>query len=182
MAPLQAERKREFQLTFNLDQVLRFSVQRAGRENETVELRVVMNELTETCFETVRGRLFFHKDKHSFYFYRLEGDDPWLAMMFAAAPRLPLVYDAKLHWRDVVPASAVYGRWLRALLLFVKAFRHDFGEVTYSGHWRSTSVIEADVTGPGLHIDAIEVELDTRTGFRRIRLGEIVLEKIDDDA
>jgi hypothetical protein len=180
VSPLQAERKREFQLTFNLDQILRFSAHRPGRSTQTIELRVVMNELTETCFETLRGRLYFHRDKHSFYFYRLEGDDPWLAMMFAAMPRLPLVYDAGLHWCDVAPASAVYGRWLRALLLFVKAFRPEFGELVYSGHWQSTMVVSASLTGPGLRIDDIEVELDSRTGFRRIRLGDIMLEKVDD--
>ncbi len=180
VSPLQAERKREFQLTFNLDQVLQFTATRPGRPDVTVELRVVMNELTETCFETSRGRLYFHKDKHSFYFYRLEGNDPWLAIMFAAMPRLPLVYDAKLHWRDVVPASAVYGRWLRALLLFVKAFRHEFGELVYSGRWQSAMVVSASLAGPGLRIEDVEVELDKRSGFHCIRFGENVLEKIDE--
>jgi urea transporter len=175
--PLYLDRDLDFQMTFLLDSCYTFKAIQEGKADQWLNLTVAMMPGGETYFDSGHGKLFFNKDSHSFYFYRIEGDDPWLAMLFTALPRLPLVYHQSMHWKDSPPAAAISNGWHKQLINLLRAFYHNIGLATYTAQWTSKNIISGQIEGRLLNQSlSTEVTLHPNSGFKRIVLGQRCLE------
>ncbi len=169
--PLHPNRDLEFKTTFILDQRFTYEAFQGEQLVRTVTLSVCMAAGGETYFDSGKAKLFFAKDAHSFYFYRLEGNDPWLSLLFAALPRMPLVYHQDMTWEDMPPVSAVAFGWRKHFLNLARAFYHHIGKIHYSAHWESNRIITGTLQNGG-KILPVKLELDNKLGFSLVRLGE----------
>jgi len=173
--PLTPDPGIERRLTFLLDQRLTYRVRHQGREREPLGLLVRMVG-TETCLESDRGRLFFSRDRIGFQFYRIEGDDPRLAVIFRALPRVPIGGGNGLKWRDRPPAEPPHGR-LRGLVRELRSVVDpDIAFARYEACWIDGSRIEGLLVEPDGRSLPVQAELHPRLGLSRIRLGDDELE------
>ncbi len=175
--PIRPDRGLEFRTAFFLDARMRFRKLESDRTVGFLELTVGHDQAGESYFDSGTGRLYFARNEHSFYCYRLEGTDPWLGLLFAAVPRLPLVYRHDIYWRDVLPLAAVSGRWRAGALNFVRALFHRLGQSQYHAGWDKGGVVSGVLEdgGDGSR-KVIEAVLHPRLGFSRVRVGERVLQ------
>nr|VFJ68139.1 MAG: Urea transporter [Candidatus Kentron sp. FW] len=165
---------------FILERQFTFRARQGERRPETVTWNVGMADNGETYLDSGKGRLFFNKDQCSFYFYRLEGDDPWLSLLFTALPRMPLMYRRGMDWQDTPPVFAVGRGWRKHLANLAMAFHHGITKIEYTSAWESEGVITGTVRGRffGKPLP-IHVVLDPQSGFSRIRVGDRWLEYSD---
>ncbi len=178
--PLRPNRTLEFQTAFILDQHFTFQAWQGKRQAQAVTLKVCMAASSETYFDSGKGKLFFAKNDHSFYFYRLEGNDPWLSLLFAALPRMPLVYRRGMTWEDVPPVSAVIFGWRKQLFNLARAFYHNMGQVQYTGCWDTEGVITGTVQS-GFKQLPVRFVLHEKLGFSHICVGEQRLERQEEN-
>jgi len=180
--PLYAERSLEYKTTFVLEQTFNYLAVDEHNQTSDLILTTRMNALSETYFDSGKGKLFFNRDKHSFYFYRLEGADPWLALLFTALPRLPLLYRTNMSWQDKLPVMAALGGWRRHLTSLARAINHNYGQLNYHAHWHHEGLIRGQFTinKHANSIQYIEVELHPQLGFKRVQLGERRLELLEE--
>src|SRR6185437_3480021 len=101
--PLYPDKRLDHATGFVLDEVYQFGVTQCGKAKGQFQVKVSMALDGTFYFESARGRLYFGKHEGTFYIYRLEGNDPWLSLLFLALPRLPLSYRDGLTWLDYVP-------------------------------------------------------------------------------
>ncbi len=171
--PLYADRALEFRMAYPLDTELVFQSRQADSGDKLFSLRVCMNDLGERYFDSGKGQLFFASDDNSFYFYRLEGDDDRLALMFSALPRIPLTYRRHMSWKDSPPMAAVRSGWSRRLINLVRAWNPHFAESCYRAHWARQGLIQGVLSRGGKAEDElVEVVLHERLGFSRLRVGD----------
>jgi len=179
--PLFADRGLEYRTAFPLETTLQYRVMRHQKQVGELNLRVAMGVEGESYFESPQGRLYFARDTHSFYFYRLEGDDPALALMFAALPRLPLVYRHDMQWQDMPPLSAVTEGWRKHLINLARACSHKVGCRHYMARWSGGGAVHGMVElGSEATQAVVEVTLHPKLGFSQLRVGEhcLILEEI----
>jgi len=167
-----------------LDSRWRFEVRSAHGEVEESEAVVTMNALGETCLESSRGRLFFHRDLHQFYFYRLEGNDPGFVALFRFLPRLPLAYQKGLEWRDWLPLAVCGSRRRRHLVTLARVLFPDMGKIGWRGWFAGKRCVEGVITQEGGE-EPFELELSEGHGLLRVaRNGrtELVVSPAADEA
>lgn len=182
--PLYAERSMEYKTAFVLEHLFHYHAYESDGSMQPITLKVGMDSVGETYLCRInRGddvkqnlssdRLFFNRDQHSLYFYRLEGSDPWLAMIFAAVPRLPLLYRSKMRWVDQLPVAAVLSGWRQHLLNLARTVNHQIGQLNYQAHWHHEGVIHGRLNLNNAHQpdQEVEVRLHQQLGFELIRLG-----------
>lgn len=177
--PLYAEKRLDEATTFILDEEQHYAVVRRGRPAGQLRLRAAVGADGVHYFQSARARLYFGKHEGTFYFYRLEGNDPALAAMFLALPRLPLAYQQGLTWHDCVP-SRVATRGLRRAAARLASFVYPPltrvpVTLRFAGPQRIESRLESAILG--LKRTA-HVELDPRGGFASIAAGEIELRRM----
>ncbi len=177
LEPACSDRGLEFRTAFALGARMRYRNFEAGRHMGYLELVVRHDDAGESYFDSGSGRLYFARNEHSFYFYRLSGADPWLALLFAAVPRLPLAYRHDIYWRDVLPLAAVSNGWRAGVLSSARALFHRLGRSHYRAVWNEGGVVSGvlDDGGDGSR-KATEAVLHPRLGFSRVRVDERVLQ------
>lgn len=179
---LHPEKSLDLKMAFVLDEAFSYQVKRNGVKAEKVTLTVRMAPDGTFYFDSGRGRLYFGKHEGTFYHYRVDGDDPALRCLMTALPRLPLALREGMHWRDSIPVGLVTGRWRSALLLWLRSFHHALAQADVSLKARSGTLIEGSVVGKGATRVRLEttVELDDHRGLRRVVVGNVTLERLDD--
>ncbi len=144
VAPLYPSDALSLASTLVLDSRLKLTLE-AGSAPVSREAQVKMNALAETFLQTEKGRLFFHRERHQFYFYRLEGGDEILAALFRFLPRLPLGYEKGLRWSDSLPTAVRARRWQRAGLDLARVLFPRLGEVRWEGGFTGRDRIEGRI-------------------------------------
>ncbi len=91
------------------------------------------------------ARLYFYKTDEIFYFYRLEGKDPILQLLFRALPRIPFTYEDNLEWKDSLPMKITMPSWQYGALIFLSSFKHDLVDMDYTGRFTSRNTIRSTV-------------------------------------
>ncbi|MEG3640494.1 urea transporter [Magnetococcus sp. PR-3] len=157
--------------TFMLDQSFIFETQVAKQPRQLLELRVEMSELGERALASDQGRLYFSKDHHQFYFYRLEGSDPWLATLFAALPRVPLVDYPQLIWQDQPPMAATQPGWQGRMKMLVKAVRPSAYTARYEARWQGPGHIVGQLQQADGSDTPVEIVIDPVSGIQQVMLG-----------
>jgi len=176
--PLYAERSLEYKTAFVLEQEFHYRAYDESDNETTLLLKVCMDSNGETYLGSDKGKLFFNRNKHSFYFYRIEGNDTWLALIFSAIPRLPLLYRAKMTWQDQLPVAAAVSDWHRHLINLARAINYRVGRLEYNASWYREGVIHGylNINNKTSNERKIEVKLHKQLGFELIRLGQRRLE------
>lgn len=128
-------------------------------------------------FESGDGsRLYFGKHAGTFFFYRLEGEDPWLRLLFKALPKLPLGYKEDLAWNDVLAIGAVYTGWRRMLLRLMCVFRPSLAGVSTRHRFLRRDVVETRIDDPlGIHNAPITVTLGADVPVESVSAGRLKL-------
>ncbi len=179
--PLFADKGLDARMSFVLDDTFRYRVLREGVEIGRTEWAVRMAPDGTFFFDSGRGRLYFGKHEDTFYFYRLEGRDPYLQALFLALPRLPLAYRKDLEWSDHVPLGVVTRGPRRAVVQLLRSVRHDFGRVDVEMKFTDEFTVEGRVSSGLLRTERRTlVTLDAYRGFRSIQADDLTLERTDD--
>jgi tetratricopeptide (TPR) repeat protein/urea transporter len=177
--PLYADKRLDEATMFLLDDEQHYQVLYRGRSDGILRLRTAVGPDGVQFLHSDRARLYFGKHEGTFYFYRLEGDDPRLAAMFLALPHLPLAYHPDLAWRDWVP-TRVATRGLRRECARLASFVYPPlaripVRLRFAGPQRVESLVESAFLG--LRI-ATHAELDPQGGFASFRAGQVELRRI----
>lgn len=171
--PAHSDNGLEFLMAFPQDTRLVYKKQFAGQPATLLELTVRINDSGESYFDSGKGRLFFNHDEYSFYFYRLEGNDPDLAFMFTALPRMPFSFRHKMEWHDSPPLGAVLPGWKNRLLGFFKSLQPLISSSNYRAFWARPDLIQGIlIRGNASQGELVEVLLDNKRGISEMRVGE----------
>ena len=185
---LPAEKALESQMGFVLDEVYRFQVKGCdrdrfpGAQEGLVEFTVRMAPDSTFYLDSGRGRLYFGKEEGTFYFYRMEGDDPCLRALFLALPRLPLAYRQGLAWDDHVPAGLVTTGLRRAMVRLVRSVHPRLGTVAVRLSFKKEGTVTGRVESGLLRGEwKTRVVLHRFRAFQTVQVGDLLLERIDDE-
>jgi hypothetical protein len=185
---LPVEKALENRMGFVLDEMYRFRVAECDRDRfpdareGLLEVTVRMAPDATFYLDTGRGRLFFGSEEGTFYFYRMDGNDPCLRALFLALPRLPLAYRDGLAWADHVPAGLVTTGLRRALIRLVQSVHPRLGTVAVHLSFEQENMVTGHVTSRLLRGDwETRVVLHPRRGFQSVRVGDLYMERIDDE-
>ena len=179
LGSMHVEQRLDELTTFLFDDVQEYEVLRRQRPAGRLRIRTVAADDGTCFFQTPRARLYFGKHEGTFYFYRLDGADPHLRLLLLALPRLPLAYQAGLKWQDYVPLSVATSGVRRFLARGASFFYPRLARVavtqSFSGPNTVDTVVESKLLG--LKVKA-SVELDPRSGFSALRMGNLDLQRI----
>ncbi|MBA2847930.1 peptidoglycan DD-metalloendopeptidase family protein [Thermosulfuriphilus ammonigenes] len=161
----------ESKFSFVLDEEIIYEVNREVGEPETLCLKVCMAPDGTYFFDSGSDRLYFSKDQGTFYLLRHDGGDEALKALFLALPRVPLVYQKELCWKDNLPLEAYFGPLKRALFTFMASFRRDLARVTGTYFFSSSEEIQGEVQG-GVDRTRVKtfVRLDPLKGLSLVRV------------
>ncbi len=115
-----------------LGETLVFQVRKSGLDHGQVRFRVEMTENGTMALVSERGKMFYSCSGHGFLAIKVEGDDPWLRVIFLALPRLPPAYRLGLTWQDSLPVGLVLTGLHRELARFMTLF---------SSNWASAQAV-----------------------------------------
>lgn len=162
--------------TFNLDDVLHYEVLCHGKLTDRLDLTVRMAPDGTFYFESRLGKLYFGKRASTFYFYRLDGQDPWLRLLFLALPRLPMVHEDRLRWHDFVPLGVATSGVRRVMARLASAFYPELARVRVEQAFHGRNVVESQIRSAALALNVTaRVELDADNGFGSIQVGRFEL-------
>ncbi len=171
--PLVADRSLQYRAALPLGETLRYRVGEGGVSEGTMELVVRMDELGQYFLDSGKGQLYFALDPSGFYFYRMDGNDPWLAVLFQALPHLPLGYERGMTWSDSVPLAVLERGWRRRLIELFRSFWHGAGRNRFRGCWVADGVVEGQLSRAyATRARKTRVVLSQRMGFSEVRVGD----------
>ncbi len=178
--PLFPDRGMDLLTAHVLDQEFYFDVLRHGKQAGQLIVTVQMSPDGTYCFASRDAKLYFGKHEGTFYFYRLDGEDPWLAALFAALPRLPLSYRESLIWRDCLPARVALRSWRRHVAGLLSAFNPRLAGVETEQTFMSRYRIRTHTHSKFLRVKHnAEVELHPQSGICRIQTDELELRRVE---
>lgn len=170
---------------FMLNDKLAFEIVRNGwptrrRLNLTVKMALDGTFYFESA---AGGRLYFGKHDGTFYFYRADGHDELLELMYRALPKLPLVRAPHLAWRDMVwrdalPIGLVTRGWRRAALRLLAPFVEWAGRAEATSRFVGRREIETTIAVPGGVPKTLSVTLDENFGFALFHDGSTELRAV----
>ena len=177
------------QMGFVLDEVYRFRVQGCdkdrfpGSREGLVELTVRMAPDSTFYLDSGRSRLYFGTEEGTFYFYRMEGDDPCLRAFFLALPRIPLAYRQGLVWEDHLPAGLVTSGLRRALIRLARSVHPRLGTVAVHLSFKEGGTVTGRVESGLLRGEwRTRAVLHPFRGFQSVQVGDLLMERIDDES
>ena len=115
-----------------LDETLLFQVRKCGMEHGQARFRTEMTENGNMALVSERGKMSYIRSWQGFLAISLDGDDPWLRILFLALPRLPPAYRLGLTWQESLPVGLVLTGLRREFARFMTLF---------SPHWASVQAV-----------------------------------------
>ncbi|MCK4762408.1 MAG: urea transporter, partial [Candidatus Aminicenantes bacterium] len=97
-------------------EVHRYEVVKKGKIIDFLQLQVGVSADGTMYFDSGRGKLYFGRSGGTFFFYSLEGRDPYLKTMLTALPQLPPACRKTLHWKEPLPVSVLLRGWQKAVV------------------------------------------------------------------
>lgn len=176
LEPVTPDRALGQALTFPLDTQLHFSITQKGRAIAQLTLTVRMAADGSFYLDSGNAKLFFSRDEDRFIFHRLDGDDPWLALLFLAMPRLPLARQPGQQWFDYLPISLVMTGLRLILYQFCSSFYPRLASARYVGQWQSDDTLIGMVTIPKVaHKIPTSATFDRDNQLVRVSVGDRAL-------
>jgi len=88
--------------TFILDNPYRFDVYKHQKKCGELNLKTGMAIDGTVYLESPTAKLYLGKWGNIWYVYGIEGNDPWLNLIYQAWSKMPLTYQKNLSWTDIV--------------------------------------------------------------------------------
>jgi len=180
--PAASDPRLEAATDFLLNEKLTFEIHRRRKPAGELTLDVKMAiDGTLYLHAPGRGKLYFGKLDGTFYFYRLDGRDELLGLLYTALPRLPLVRGLRPSpttavWRDVIPVGLVASRLGRLVALAAAPLVPSCARVSVVQRYVGPTTIETEIAPTRFSKGSTSrVELDLARGFHSIRRGELEL-------
>lgn len=143
-----------------LGETLLFQVRKCGLDHGQVRLRVRMSENGTTALVSERGKMFYSRSGNGFLAISVEGDDPWLRVLFLALPSLPPAYRPGLTWQESLPVSFVLTGLQRELARIMTFF---------SSNWASAQAVyrfeDSVSVAASIKYKPLSVQMDIHTEF-----------------
>ncbi|HBB31921.1 MAG TPA: hypothetical protein DC064_08990, partial [Cyanobacteria bacterium UBA9273] len=133
-----------------LDARLEFVATRKGKAVGQLRAKVRMAADGSFYLDSGKGKLFFGQDENKFMFHRLDGEDPWLALLWVALPQLPLVQPNGQQWQDYLPVGIVTTGLRRLLYQFASSFVPQLASARYVAQWQSRETLAGSLAIPGI--------------------------------
>ncbi len=179
VTPLPTDQAAQNRISFALDEAFSFDCYDQGMLIDTCYWTVKMAPDGTFYLDSGRARLYFGHHEGTFYFYHMQGRDPYLRLLFLALPRMPLAYGENLSWEDHVPVGTLCTGVRKAVVLLISSFYHNFNKVQCVCRYTSQRVIEGTLTARALPIAGQTlIELDEQHGFKRLRYGDMELKRV----
>jgi urea transporter/murein DD-endopeptidase MepM/ murein hydrolase activator NlpD len=149
--PLYPDKSLEHSLNFLLDDTFSYEVLENGARIAEFDLKVRMADDGIFYLDSGKGKLYFGRDNGTFSFYRVEGEDRYLNMIFSALPSIPLSCREDMAWTDFLPARTVTGGIRKIVSDVCSSFYHPVArvqsELRFTGRTRVSSVIGSRALG-----------------------------------
>jgi len=172
--PLTTDPQFDARTNFVLDDELTYDVFQAGCPIDHLRLQIKLAADATYYLESAHGKLYFGKYDGTFYVQRVEGDDPYLKLLFLSCPRLPLAFREGLVWYDYVPASLVLRgvrRWFSSL---AAVFWPEFARIRVEQRFTDRHRLTATAAATALRFQqAATVELDEQVGWAAVTVGDL---------
>jgi len=163
-----------------LDQEYTYEVLEKGLKKSELNLTVKMAPDGTFYFDSGKGRLYFGKHENTFYFYQIEGNDPYLHIIFSALPRLPLGYREHLSWEDYIPIGIISRGLKKAVFLFLSSFYHGLARISGEFSYKNKRLIEGRISANILQKEAFsQVVIDEELGFQSVRFNDFEFRRVD---
>lgn len=151
LEPVTIDRTLSQAFTFPLDTQLRFKVVQKGRICGELSATAKMAANGAFYLDSGKAKLFFSRNDDGFMFHYLEGEDPRLALLFLAIPKLPLARrQCGQQWQDYLPIGMVTSGWHRIFYQFGSSFNPQLASARYIGEWRSQHILSGSIAIPGI--------------------------------
>ncbi|HHO58606.1 MAG TPA: peptidase M23, partial [Thiotrichales bacterium] len=167
---------------FVLDEVFSYEVYHKDSKIDQLSFKVKMSELSSYYLESDRGRLYFGKQYGNFYFYSVEGKDPYLKLVYLALSTLPLSYVPQLKWRDCITNSLVLNRWQASTAGLLNSFYTDWVSTVASYQYLDETTVKGKISNAFFGVElATQVQLDPVSHFKSVTVGDYRLQLIEKD-
>jgi urea transporter len=177
--PLYGQPNLEIQTSFILDDVYQYDVFKNGKKIDELTLKVKMLPDGMFYFDSGRGKLYFGQNESVFYFYSIEGRDPYLKLMLLALPRLPMACRENLLWHDYVPIGQVLSGLSKTIVLFISSFHHDFSKIKAYLKCTHKNKVIGLIQSPLLGVNKkTAVEWGDGRGFTTIKVDDFELQRV----
>jgi hypothetical protein len=165
-----------------LGERLLFQVRKCGLDHGQVRLRVEMNENGTMALVSECGKMIYSRSGHGFLAISLEGDDPWLRVLFWALPRLPPAYRLGLTWQENLPVSLVLTGLQRELARFMTLFSSSWASAQAVYRFEDSMSVAASIEYKvlGVHMD-IHTEFDSQGLPGSIRFADLELKRVENE-
>ncbi|CAK0771654.1 putative urea transporter [Azospirillaceae bacterium] len=179
--PCFPDKEQESRMTFMLDDRHRYQVFRRGKQ--IGELNLIVRCAIDGTFylDSGRARLYIGSCNSTFYVYSMEGNDPWLRLIFLALPRMPLVVREGLAWADQIPIGVMVWGPLKSLLLLVASAFPSVADIRATLVLKNRFQIVGSVEYPLIRMSRqVQVDLETNVGLSRVVVDEWELRRINE--
>ncbi|WP_027185895.1 urea transporter [Desulfovibrio inopinatus] len=147
LAPLPIDMQRHAGWELALDTSMTFCLN-SETASTAVTMTVGMADDGSRFLETENGRLYYANTPGSLLFLRHEGNDPSLALIFAAMPRLPFGGEPGITWTEPVPATLPCFGWRRFLAPLLASFHHRLGVNTAIVRLTARNTLQTELRCP----------------------------------
>ncbi|MBF0349738.1 MAG: urea transporter [SAR324 cluster bacterium] len=180
IAPLHKDMSLETKTSFILDQEYQYEVWKADKKIDHFSLIVKMALDGSFYFQSDKAKLYFGQYEGTFYLYHIDGDDPYLKLLFMAIPRMPLNFQEKLAWEDYMNVRTMFGKTATAMILLLSSFSHRLSQIHATYRFLDKITIEGLVKSTIWRKQyRTRLELDEVRGFHYICVNDIELKKIN---
>lgn len=136
---------------FPLETQLHFTMMEKNRVSSQVLTTMRMAVDGSFYLDSGKAKLFFSRHEDCFMFHRLEGNEPALALLFMAMPKLPLTTpEIGQQWCDYLPISLVTTGLRRLLYQFGSSFYSRLASASYTAQWESHDRLRGTILIPSV--------------------------------
>lgn len=165
---------------FVLDEVLSFQVRYKEQDIEKIQLVVKMAVDGTFYLSRNTSRLYLGKTDSTFYFYHLDGNDPYLKLLYQALPSLPFNYLAEYQWHDYIPVSFISSIKYRMMTQLKQVITGQGASHNASYHFVSDTIVSGEIQKANTtDIIKTKIVLDPYVKFNEIIVDEYQLVAID---
>jgi urea transporter len=177
--PVCTDKNLEVKMNFILDSTFDYEVIGAKGEKMTdLKLTVKMDSESNYYFDSGKGKLFFGIYNGNFYFYRVEGADKYLNLIFISMPRFPLINKKSVSWSDNVPLGASATGIKKVIAQFLSSFYPNISNISGTYKFKSNYEIEGLIESKILRFSyKTHVFFDRNTGFEKIYINNLCLRR-----
>lgn len=162
-----------------IGQVYKYDVLEKDKVIDRLRLEVGVALDGTRYLDSGKAKLYFGKQDHTFYFYGVEGNDPYLKIILLSLPSFPLAYRQNLQWTHDIPAGMILKGAPKAFMQFLGSISYRFSRIkatlTCTQNNLITGVLKSVFPGPA---SVVEAHWKNTGGLSYFRAGSLSLVKV----